>query len=140
MEYSVPIPLDFDGFLRRQCPTCGEQFKWHHGPFNEKAESAPPADLYYCPLCGQPAVVNEWMTPEQLAFAQAEVMPKLLRQLADEMPGLTITDSPSAPPALTEPNDMQIIASPCHDYEPVKVPDEREAPFYCLVCGAAYAV
>ncbi|MEW1734334.1 hypothetical protein AB0346_00075 [Nocardia beijingensis] len=84
--------------------------------------------------------MNEWMTSEQLAFAQAEVMPKLMRQLADEMPGLTITDSPSTPPALTEPNDMQIIASPCHDYEPVKVPDERKAPFYCLVCGAAYAV
>ncbi|MFE2961140.1 hypothetical protein [Nocardia tengchongensis] len=80
------------------------------------------------------------MTTEQVEYARAEVMPQFLRQLQDEIPGLTITDSQPGPPAMTEPNDMQIIASPCHDYEPVKVPDERGGPFYCLVCGAAYMV
>lgn len=140
MEYFVPVPLDSDGFLRRECPTCGEQFKWHHGPVSAQAESAPAPDSYYCPLCGQPADPDNFLTTEQVEYAQAEAMPLVLRQLQDEVPGLTVTSSVAGPPALTEPNDMQIIASPCHDYEPVKVPDDHGGPFYCLVCGAAYQV
>jgi hypothetical protein len=29
-EISIPVamPLDSDGFLRRECPTCQQQFKW----------------------------------------------------------------------------------------------------------------
>jgi hypothetical protein len=50
-------------------------------------------------------------------------------------------DEPEPPAALHEPNDMIIVAPPCHSWEPVKVleeaasrgvlPDLREA-----VCGA----
>lgn len=30
-EISVPVspPVDQDGFLRRECPTCEKQFKWY---------------------------------------------------------------------------------------------------------------
>ena len=41
------------------------------------------------------------------------------------------------PDSLIEPDDMVIIAGPCHSWEPVKVAEEATAPFYCLVCGAA---
>jgi hypothetical protein len=49
-------------------------------------------------------------------------------------------DIPAAPVALTEPDDMEIVASPCHPHEPVKVPDDMTGPFHCLVCGQEYAV
>ena len=31
----MEIPLDSDGFLRRECPTCEREFKWllHREPF-----------------------------------------------------------------------------------------------------------
>ncbi len=48
-------------------------------------------------------------------------------------------DDAAAAPALTEPDDMRIVASPCHDYEPVKVPEAEAGPFHCLVCGGAFA-
>ena len=44
-------------------------------------------------------------------------------------------DIPEVPAALAEPSDMQIIASPCHSYEPVKIPDDAAGPFHCLSCG-----
>jgi hypothetical protein len=47
---------------------------------------------------------------------------------------------PEAPATLTEPDDMQIIASSCYSYEPVKVPDDLSGPFHCLVCGQPFAV
>lgn len=67
-------------------------------------------------------------------------MPEILRQLEDEIPEITVTDVPAPPPPMVEPNDMQIIAPPCHPFEPVKVPDGDQGPFHCLLCGDKFAV
>ena len=37
-SFSVPLPLDSDGFLRRECPHCVQQFKWHHGPTADRPD------------------------------------------------------------------------------------------------------
>jgi hypothetical protein len=140
MEFSVQIPTDRDGFLRRECPTCSGQFKWHYGPIDDSAAAELPVQSYFCPLCGTSARADQWWTIEQVEYLQASAMPEALRQIEAETRGLTVTDSVGAPPALTEPNDMQTIVPPCHDYEPVKVPDVDNGLFYCLVCGGEYAV
>lgn len=140
MEVPVSIPTDLDGFIQRECPTCEKKFKWHVGPIDREAEDEPTTGFYFCPLCGEQADKDQWWTPEQLEFAKATAMPELLRQLAAEIPGLTVTQSAGLPPMLTEPNDMQIVVPPCHDYEPVKVPDVRDSPFFCLVCGSEFVV
>ena len=70
-EISIPIelPLDSDGFLRRECPTCGGQFKWR----SDEAETSDntPVEQYFCPLCGVAAGLDQWWTPEQLDYAEA---------------------------------------------------------------------
>lgn len=151
IEVSVPIPRDADGFIRRECSHCMRQFKWYDGPANEEAEQHAPSITYSCPLCGQPAPVGSWNTVEQMELAQSMAMPQVMEMIQDDleavfrgMKGMTYkrggdaTFHQSEP--LTEPNDMLIIASPCHSYEPVKVPVDHTGPFYCLVCGAAFAV
>lgn len=50
------------------------------------------------------------------------------------------SDRPEPPGALVDPDDMEIIASPCHSYEPVKVSESADRPFHCLVCGMPFAV
>jgi hypothetical protein len=35
---------------------------------------------------------------------------------------------------------MMIVISPCHSYEPVKVPEATEGPLHCLICGTPFAV
>ena len=80
---SIPIPLDNDGFLRRECPTCGREFKWHDGPANEEAEVAPVVDVYYCPLCGAPAGPDDWWTQSQLDFIHGNAAPLAMRQMGD---------------------------------------------------------
>lgn len=136
---NVPIPADADNFLRRECPTCEQQFKWHLGPINDDAAAAPPPSEYYCPICGQPAPPDQWWTREQIAYAQARVMPGVLERLANQT-GLQIDAPPDVPATMTEPNDMNIVVSPCHSYEPIKVPDDHGEPIYCLVCGEPFAV
>jgi hypothetical protein len=154
MDVQVPIPADEDGFVRRECPNCEQQFKWHDGPANEEAESMAGPPSYYCPLCGEPAPVDEWFTQEQTDYARATAMPTLMHEFQREMKhafrsssrrsGIRFevgeVDAPDVPAALFEPNDMQIVASPCHPYEPIKVPDGMAGPFHCLICGQQFAV
>ncbi len=49
---------------------------------------------------------------------------------------------PSEPvpqPALAEPNDMIIVESPCHPWEPIKVIEDWHDPLHCLICGERFA-
>ena len=136
---SVPIPTDDDGFLRRECPVCGQRFKWHHGPWNQEAAAAPDQSAFYCPLCGKSADTDSWWTTEQLEYARDSAMPDIMRQLENEISGLTVTETPAPPLAMVEPNDMQIVVPRCHPSEPVKVPDGHHGPFHCLLCGTPFA-
>jgi len=120
-------------------------------PANEEAEHHAPPVAYSCPLCGQPAAVDSWNTAEQVELAQQTAMPQLMGRVQDDLEamfrgvkGMTykrggdeITDE-SEP--LTESDDMVIVASPCHGYEPVKVPEDHTGSLHCLVCGSAFAV
>lgn len=151
IEVSVPIPRDSDGFIRRECPHCMRQFKWHDGPANEEAEHHAPPATYNCPLCGQPAAVDSWSTSEQVELAQQAAMPQVMEMVQDDLEamfrgvkGMTYTRGDDAVPdqsePLTESDDMVIVASPCHSFEPVKVPEDHTGPLYCLVCGSPFAV
>lgn len=152
-EVSISLPLDSDGFIRRECPNCTGQFKWHDGPANEEAERQLPAHTYYCPLCGQPADPDSWWTREQLDFMEGTAAPAVMEAVDQELEkifkgvkssGLTYTRGRSrthqTPMPLTEPDDMEIVTSPCHSYEPVKVPMDRPEAMHCLICGKAFMV
>lgn len=136
---NVSIPTDDDNFLRRECPTCEGQFKWHLGPFDDKAAAEPAPAVYYCPLCGIPADTDQWWTKEQLEYAKGRAMPEMLAQLSNET-GLRVEHTSAVPEAMTEPNDMEIVQSPCHPYEPIKVPVDHDQLIHCLVCGSIFAV
>jgi hypothetical protein len=150
MEISVSIPLDADGFLRRECPSCEREFKWHNGPTGEAPADQPPATEYFCPLCGKPSGTDTWWTPAQLEYARESaagpIMDELLggfeRSLRNNkfVKMTSSRGSASSPASLHEPDDMSIIQSPCHPWEPVKVSDDSTAPYFCLVCGTEYAV
>lgn len=150
---SIPIelPLDGDGFLRRECPTCEEQFKWH--ATDEGDSDAETVDQYYCPLCGVPSGLDTWWTPEQLEHAHGAAGPAIDQHISDMVgeafkgiKGVTykqnrdFTLDTATPEPLTEPNDMIIAEPPCHPSEPVKIPEAKAAGVFCLVCGSAFAV
>ena len=154
MEIGVTIPLDEDGFIRRECPHCLRQFKWHSGPANDEAEQHQDPHTYYCPLCGQPAAPDSWWTQEQLNYAEGVATPAAVRLVEDEFKrafkGMNSKhfkiemkdnfDTANEPMPMVEPDDMVIVASPCHSYEPIKVPETESGPFHCLVCGHAFAI
>lgn len=151
-DISIPVtvPLDSDGFLRRECPTCERQFKWFvHSEADPDAELV---DQYCCPLCGIPAGLDSWWTPEQLDYAQRAAGPDIDRLVQDEVnrafkgvkglsfkPNRNFTFGIDAPDPLIEPDDMVIVEPPCHPNEPIKVPEEATERLHCLICGNAFA-
>lgn len=149
---SITLPLDDDGFLRRECPTCEQEFKWHHGATDDEPADAVDPLLYYCPLCGHPSGPDSWWTQEQLDYIQAIALGVAMDELQDEFKKLErssrgllkVEMSPPGvediPASLHEPEDMVIVTSPCHAWEPVKVTADWSASLHCLLCGEPFTL
>ena len=151
-EISIPvsIPLDSAGFLRRECPTCEQQFKWFsHEEGDADAEAV---DQYFCPLCGVPSGVDTWWTPAQLEYAHGAAGPALDQHVSDMLadtfkgikgfefkPNANFSLEIPTPEPLHEPDDMVIVEPPCHPNEPIKVPEAAAERLHCLVCGVPFA-
>lgn len=151
-DFSIPvsIPLDEDGFLRRECSTCEQEFKWfNHDQGDPDAEQV---DQYFCPRCGELSGPGSWWTSAQLEYAQAAAQPEIDQYIQDSLTdafngvkGMTFkanqnwgSDSANPDP-LIEPNDMVIVEPPCHPNEPLKVPDGATDRVHCMVCGKLFA-
>lgn len=137
-EISVSIPLDNDGFLRRECPTCEREFKWL--PSDNSYEPEPGG--YFCPYCQIQADTDHWLTKPQAEYVGAIGLREVAGPLLDDldrsmrrMGGSVKRDLPDEPAELTEDDDMRRVDFACHPDEPVKVLDEWAKPVHCLICG-----
>jgi hypothetical protein len=150
VELSMSLPLDSDGFLRRECPTCEREFKWL--PTQEEAEATPAPDAgYFCPYCAIQAPTGSWFTKAQVetahAIAAREVIGPQMKKLERSIGGLGKSsggliegkldyEPPDEPEPLTEDDDMRRVDFACHPNEPVKVLDDWAKPVHCLLCGS----
>ncbi|WP_206496142.1 hypothetical protein [Mycobacteroides abscessus] len=148
MDVPIAFPLDADGFLRRECPSCRDEFKWHYGPTATRPAAAIDPLQYTCPLCGVAAAHDHWFTQDQVQLQRQTVEFYAMDAVNDELKrafGKNYTPGKNTAPAPTplhEPNDMIIVEPPCHPWEPVKVPEQRAdaGPLHCIVCGETFAV
>ena len=133
---SMSVPLDSDGFLRRECPTCEREFKWL--PSDESDEGDPGG--YYCPYCTIQAPTNHWLTQAQVEMAKhvvtREFVDPMMRDFAKRWGGSYRSDARRGEPTeLVEPDDMRRVDFACHPSEPLKVLDDWADPVHCLICG-----
>jgi hypothetical protein len=70
-----------------------------------------------------------------LMFDELSAAVKKVREMSFQRSG---GNRPEPPIPLVEPNDMEMVASPCHGFEPVKVREDWTEPLHSLVCGAAF--
>ena len=154
MNIEFELPLDADGYLRRECPNCEHEFKWHHGQTENAPDGFVYENIYWCPRCGRSAAPDQWFTQAQIEHQEAVVAAAAPDAVADMLAsafkssrnsGIAFTrngthNAPLPPDPLVEPDDMVIVAPPCHPWEPVKVPEDAAVPYHCLLCGARFAV
>lgn len=142
IEMSMAVPLDSDGFLRRQCPTCEREFKWKPAEDDDEGATAPDAG-YFCPYCAVQAQPGSWWTEDQLAAAQKQAYDQVVKPQIEELESsaqrsgmieVSVSEV-DEPPALTERDDMRRVDFTCHQGEPVKVLEEWDRPVHCLLCG-----
>ena len=92
VQLPMSIPVDSDGFLRQECPTCEREFKvW---PSKDDEEPAPvPDGGYFCPYCGIQSEVGSWFTKAQieqaLAIAQRDVVEPMIEKFAQNLNSLS---------------------------------------------------
>jgi hypothetical protein len=159
VRLSMSLPLDGEGFLRRECPTCEREFKWLPSPDPEDdedvaatTESAEAPESYYCPYCAVSAPPDTWMTKAQVAAAEEIVRRELIDPQLDKLArevnrlnrksggliGIEVgleRGKPEPAPGLDDPDDMRRVDFTCHPAEPVKVLDDWDRPVHCLICG-----
>jgi len=155
MEMRMELPLDSDGYLRRQCPRCERVFKWHSDSDEEGSGEPGPSTVYFCPYCGEPSPSDQWFTDAQVDYIQAlasvEAMRMVERELRPSLDrfnktghgfvGLELEIPRSVPPPpLFEPDDMLAIEPPCHPEDPIKVIEDWEGELHCLVCGERFVL
>lgn len=151
ISLSMSVPLDSDGFLRRECPTCEREFKWLPSSGDDDAEVTPTPDGgYFCPYCAIQAPDGQWFTQAQIELAQNMVATQVVGPMLDDFSRdlnrvgrrsgglLSVSatyDAPDEMEPLTEADDMKRVDFRCHPGEPVKVLDGWDEPVYCLICG-----
>ena len=146
----MTVPLDSDGFLRRECPTCESEFKWLAGTDDDVSAAPPPDGGYFCPYCAIQAPADQWLTKAQVELAQnmvaTQVVGPMLSDFARGLSGMSRRSGgflsvsarygvPEELEPLTETDDMTRVDFSCHPAEPVKVFDHWESAVHCLVCG-----
>jgi hypothetical protein len=143
IELSMSLPLDRDGFLRRECPTCERQLKFvvTDADGEEESQEVDPAGLF-CPYCAIPSPPSAWHTAEQLHYAEIILAREGMGPIFDraEAAGFRVTrNAPEEPTPLTEDDDMRRVEFACHPGEPIKVLDDWTGAVHCIVCGTPAA-
>lgn len=146
---STSIPLDSDGFLRRECPTCEREFKWLSDAGDDESAEAPDGG-YFCPYCAIQAPPDSWFTQAQLELAESvvatEVVGPMLKDFTRDINRIghhsggmfsvsASFDAPDEMDPLTEADNMTRVDFACHPAEPIKVLDDWDGQTHCLICG-----
>jgi hypothetical protein len=150
ISLGVSLPLDSDGFLRRECPTCDREFKWLHSVEGEQETVPVPSGGYFCPYCGVQAPSNAWFTQEQSSLitntVTTDAVDPMIKKFGNQIndiarrsrgamnANIRFTPTEKLDP-LTEINDMTRIIFECHPSEPIKVLDDWNEQIHCLICG-----
>jgi predicted RNA-binding Zn-ribbon protein involved in translation (DUF1610 family) len=154
MDLPVELPLDREGYLRRQCPSCERVLKWRPADDQQPTNQTENLVEHHCPYCGEVSPGDQWWTDKQVEYLQAIASIEALRIVEQEFrptieginrgSGLLSMEmevpvlSPPAP--LFEPDDMIAVEPPCHPGEPFKISEEWNEELHCRVCGMVFVL
>src|SRR6201995_3900103 len=85
VSVGMSLPLDSDGFLRRECPTCEREFKWVNGSEDGEETEATADGGYFCPYCAIQAPPDAWLTKPQLALIENVVSREVIDPALDSL-------------------------------------------------------
>jgi hypothetical protein len=141
---SMRIPLDADGYLRRECPNCERDFKRLVRKVSEAELSRRSSSELFCPYCGLRSPSNTWLTKAQIEYTKKVLAELVARERTRRgVKTLLLLPFPGSSRLtngeLSEANDMKVVRPPCHSEYAIKVSDLWIGDLHCAVCGARNA-
>jgi len=156
VNLNIELPVDQEGFLRRECPYCNREFKMLFKSANKVNLSdieiteklADDNKEFYCPYCGQSADQNSFWTKDQIRYVHEIANQKVLQPMLDDFGKdiekisrkndfikFKVERKQAKKPVISpEPNDMSMLESQCCS-EKIKVEEGWEGFIYCVICG-----
>lgn len=163
----VELPLDRQGFLRRECRKCKLPFKVRgtrldgllvlrhlarEVPHQNDHEASWLDVTRFCPYCATPACDDAWLTFGQREFLDAraesygqelryEILSHVRRTLSANPYHTFVAVKPSRGKRelAAEPDDLYAVPLLCCS-ERIKVVDTWAGPITCFYCGLAHAL
>ena len=137
---SMTIPLDADGYLRRECPNCERDFKRAVRKVSEAEPSRHSPRGPYCPYCGLQSPSNSWLTKAQVEYTK-RMLAELVARERTRKGIMGLLPFPFQGPSrltngeLSETNDMKVVRPLCHAESAIKVSELWIGDLHCTVCG-----
>ena len=160
IELNISLPLDDEGFFRRECPFCRREFAQEGiDSFMTEAEGKADSDEsnqeepeYFCPYCGQSASKGSWWTQEQLSYINIftqNIMASLINEHLIRPLQRNFGHQRSGPISISfhghemgqqepwispEVNDMNVFDLLCCNRK-IKVEENTTGRIHCFFCG-----
>ncbi len=142
--YRIAFPADNDGFVSFQCAFCCYRFK-----LSAEELSATDAMVLYCPSCGLQDTPDSFITDDMKEYMEAFIKSIFAEKLNVMIDGfgrefrnskyLTFEKGRkldvNRPDLPTEPDDLNLLSSPCCGRSMKVDATSNIAGFYCPYCG-----
>lgn len=129
--FSIPIDVDENGYLGRECPECEKYFKITPG--TGITEGTPPC---HCPYCGHVGGQDDFFTKAQIEYAQSIVMRQLSDAFVKDLKALEFDYKPRGGFGIGM--SMKVEAEPMQIYQYSEMDLEEEV--VCDCCTLRYTV
>jgi hypothetical protein len=128
MQVRVELPCDADGYTGRECPSCKKYFKVKEGT------GLPGPAPCHCPYCNHTAETQEFVTADQLEYAQSVALNRLSGALLATLKTMERRPDPRALVSI----GVKVSGSP----EPIIHYSERELEerITCAACTLQYTI
>jgi hypothetical protein len=128
-HFSLPVPVDDDGYLGRECPECNEYFKLVPGTGLKDSTDC------ICPYCGYKDHLNNFSTEDQRKYGQSIALRDVVKLLRKQF-----TDAVKNTPRRSSGFSLEVNVSgslpPVNHYKELEV----ETRVTCNRCTLKYAV
>lgn len=128
-HFSLPVPVDDDGYYGRECPECNEYFKLVPGTGLKDSTDC------ICPYCGYKDHLNNFSTEDQRKYGQSialrDVVKLLRKQFTD-----AVKNTPRRSSGFSLEVDVSGSLPPVNHYKELEV----ETRVTCNQCTLKYAV
>ncbi len=130
-KFSVPIKMDSDGYLGRECPECERYFKITLG--TGITEGDPPC---HCPYCGHCAPQDNFFTKGQIEYAQSVVINKVTGAFIKDLKSLEFDIKPKGPFGIGMSMKVKGRPQPVRGYTELQLEEE----VVCDNCTLRYTI